>query len=83
MGQLNNGLPIHCRDVISNFQLPTAISWTSFYDSANFMRNNYEEKVPRFFNYLTYLLVLDLSSASKIQPNNKENPSKIYQKNHE
>lgn len=42
-----------------------------------------KKKVPRFFNYLTYLLVLDLSSASKIQPNNKENPSKIYQKNHE
>lgn len=64
VGQFNNGLPVHRRDMISNFQFSTAISWTSFYDSANFMRNNYGKKIPRFFNYLRYLLVLDLSSSS-------------------
>ena len=40
------------------------------------------KKIPRFFNYLTYLGVLDLSSSSsKIQRSNvKENSLKIYQK---
>lgn len=58
MAQFNNGLPIHCRDVISDFQLSTAVSWTSFYDTANFMRNNYEKKTQVF--QLRYLSVLGI-----------------------
>lgn len=50
MRQVNNGLPIHRRDVISDFQFSTAISWTPLYDSANFMRNNCG-KNPKFSSY--------------------------------
>lgn len=43
MGQLDDGLPVHRRDLIADLEFSAALSRASFYDAANFMRNDWGE----------------------------------------
>ena len=63
VGQVDDGLPVHGGDEVSDLELPTAVGGAPVYDSADFMRNDCEKNIPRFFNCLRNLLVLDLSSS--------------------
>lgn len=65
VGQVDDGLPVHRGDEVSDLELPTAVGGASVYDSADFMGNDCEKNIPGFFNYLRNLSVLDLSSSFK------------------